>query len=470
MHISKLYPSLNKDIIIRGLSNNSKTISKNYIFYAIKGGNHNGEDFIDEAIENGAIIIISKHKPKNENIIWIKSNNPKNNYIKDLQCFYHYNTHIYTVGITGTDGKTTTSYYLKSIFDILEASGVIGTNGVAFLNHKYPSINTTPDAKLLYSYYNLMDYNNVLKLVVEASSEGIKDSRLKNFNFCGCIASNLSHEHLNSHKSMDSYFLCKMRLISTLNEKSLLIYNSDDKYMKYAKYYTKGKYASFGEYSGDYRLTNYLLNLDGSIFDVNYKNSYLGTFKTNLFGKYNILNALSAIAYAYEIGIPLPIIKKGIAALNYVDGRFMKYQKNGITAIIDFAHTPNALKCLLEDIKRFAKGKIILVIGAQGQKDKTKRPIMGSISVKYADIVIFTSEDPKNENITDILYDLTKKIKNKDYYISLNRKDAIKLAKALANKNDIILITGKGNEKYEKIGDIKYSHNDYNIIKEALNS
>lgn len=468
MHVSKLYPNICKDIIIRGITQNSKDVRKNYIFVAIKGKNDDGNRYIDEAINNGACLIVTNHRHNSDNYIY--TNNPKMEYIRLLQLFYHYNNSIYTIGVTGTDGKTTISSFLKSIFSTLNNSGTMGTNGIDYLDYHINTNNTTPSIDLIYKSILDMQYNQIKDLIIEVSSEGIIDHRVDNLSFNGAIISNLTHEHLNSHKTMHKYFVSKMKFIKTLNEKSLLIYNNDNEYTRLSKYFTKGLAKSYGFNNADYQITDYIINLDGSIFNVSYQKQFLGTFKTHLFGKYNISNALAAIAYTYEMGIPIENIKLGISNLINIDGRFMKYEKNGIVGIVDFAHTPNAINNLLDNIRIVSKGRIILVLGAQGFKDVSKRAIMGKIASTKADIIIFTSEDPKGESLFGILSDLTKKIKNKDYYISLDRKQAIKLASRLAKANDYIIVTGKGNEKEEIILNYHFKHNDYEILKEALDT
>lgn len=471
MNLKTLYKDINSDSIIRGITDHSKKVKKNYIFVAIKGHENDGNNYINEAIKNGAIVIISEKKLMIPNVICIRVNNAKDEYIRLLQLFYHYSLDsIYTIAITGTDGKTTISEYLKSILSNLGQTGVIGTNGISYSNYHIKSPNTTPAVSLLYKSFNHMKYNNIHDLIIEASSEGIVDKRLTNFKLNGVIISNLTHEHLNSHKTMNRYFLAKMQIVKTLDSNSLLVYNIDNKYTKNSYCFTCGCKVSYGFNKGDYQIRDYVINLDGSIFTIYYHNTLLGTFKTKLFGKYNMANALAAIAYTNELGIPLNIIKKGIYNLDYVDGRFMKYEKNGVTGIVDFAHTPNGIFNILSNLKIVARGKIILIIGAQGQKDRTKRPIIGDISTKLADIVIFTSEDPKNESLFNIYYDLTKKVKRHDYYLSLTRREAIKLAVSLAKENDYIVITGKGNENEEIIRNYHFKQNDYEILKEALDS
>lgn len=466
MHISFLYPDSKLNINILGITNNSKKVRKNYIFVATQGKNTSGNKYINEALDRGASLIVSnKHKLKSN---FIYSKNPKLEYIRLLQIFHGYSHNINTIGITGTDGKTTTSILLNSILNKLNSSAYIGTNGINYLDKSIKTINTTPSPEIIYQSIQTFNKHSINNLVMEVSSEGILDNRVTGLHFNGAIFTNLSHEHLNSHKNMNSYFLCKAKLFEMLDKKSLLVINADDEYSTRIAYYTKAKIVTYGFTYGDYKIKSHSLNLNGSSFIVSYKGYELGEFKINLFGKYNIYNALSAIAYSYEIGIPLEIIKDGLLNVNIVDGRFMMYNYNTNTFIIDYAHTPNALECLLTNLKETTNSNIILITGAQGEKDYTKRSKMGLIATTLADVAIFTSEDPKNESLFNIFNDLIKDVKDNDYYLTLSRSDAISLAIRIAKPNDIIVITGKGSESTEKILDFTFHHSDLELIKEAI--
>lgn len=468
MHISQFYPDTKLNFNVEGITANSKKVRKNFIFVCIKGQKNNGYKFINEALELGACLIISNHHKLGDKFLYVKD--PKLEYIRILQIFYNYNQTIYTVGVTGTDGKTTTATILSYILNKVNNSAYLGTNGLNYLNKHIDTINTTPGPEFLYPAYQTLQKQSIHDLVMEVSSEGILDNRIYNFNFQGAIFTNLTHEHLNTHKTMNQYFLCKMKLFEQMPKNSLAVINADEKFSTRIRYYTKAKIVTYGFNHGDYKITNYKIFLDHSIFDVYYKSYYLGTFYTNLFGKYNMYNLLACISYAYEIGIDIQTIKSAIKELKQVKGRFMVYEKKNKTFIIDYAHTPNALENLISNIKSITNRRIIHITGAQGEKDTTKRSKMGLISTNLADITIFTSEDPKNESLFNIFIDLIKDIKDKDYYLTLSRYEAISLAIKIAKDDDIILITGKGEENTEKIGKYIFHHSDLDLIKEALNS
>lgn len=466
MHISFFYPDLKLNKIIYGITNNSKKVMPNYIFVSTKGSKKKQRKNIIDAINRGASLIVSSFHNLKNNFIYTKD--PISEYIRLLQIFHNYKKNIYTVGITGTDGKTTTSTILNSVLNLVTSSAYIGSNGINYLNKKINTINTTPSSEIIYQSIQTFDKHNIKNLVMEISSEGLIDNRVDKLNFNGAIFTNLSHEHLNTHKNMNSYFLAKTRLFEMLKDENLLVINADDSYSTRITRYTKAKIITYGFINGDYKIKSYKLNMNSTEFVVSYKGYVLGTFYTHLFGKYNIYNCLAVIAYTYELGIPLEIIKLGIERVISIEGRFKTYNTHNLSFIIDYAHTPNSLENLLTNIKEITNKKIITILGSQGQKDQTKRYKMGRIASDLSDITIFTSEDPKNESLFNIFLDLTKNIKNKDYYLTLSRRDAINLAIRISDENTIILITGKGNENTEKILNYTFYQNDLSLIKEEI--
>lgn len=468
MKLHDFYPQLQLFTEVKGITADSRKVKDNYIFVAVKGKKYNGKNFIKNAIRQGACFIVSEHH------LWssvphLKVENAKKEYVRLLQKFYHYRPDIYTIGVTGTDGKTTTATMMHSILNGLIDSAYIGTNGISYLGKNVPSKNTTPGPELLYASWNIFRKYHIHDLVMEVSSEGILDGRVDHFQFNGAIYTNLSCEHLNTHKNMDEYFKCKAHLFEAISKDGLIAINTDDYYAHFIKFYTSAHLITYGISTGSYQAKNIQMDLEHSEFDVYYLGKFLDHIRLSLFGQYNIYNALGCIAYCHEYGIDLPYIKKGLELLKSVDGRFMHFTNHqDITGIVDFAHTPNALKNLLSDLLPLKKNKMILILGAAGEKDRTKRAEMGKIATHFADITIFTSEDPKNENLFQIFLDLTENLQDKEYYLTLSRKDAIKLAVSLAEPKDFIIITGKGNEQTEQIMNFTFQHNDYRLLYSEL--
>lgn len=467
MNLNTLYPFLRISADVRGVTSNSKKVMKNFIFVAIKGKKTNGMYYVTEALEKGACLIITDQMVFGHyNHVRVKD--AKKEYIRLLQLFYHYQHNIYTIGITGTDGKTTTATILNHILDLAKSSAYIGTNGISYLHKQIPLKHTTPTPDTLYEAYSVFRKHHINNIVMEVSSEGLLDKRVDQLEFDGAIYTNLSHEHLNTHKTMYQYFRTKAKLFESLKPSALAVLNCDDPFSRLLAKRTKAKIVTYGINSGLYMAKNTILSFEQSEFDVYYKDTLLDHYILPLFGQYNIYNALAAIAYTNELGIDKNIIKKGIETVTPISGRFMHYCYKDIIGVVDFAHTPNALENLLLNIKTFAKKRMILVMGAAGEKDKTKRSIMGEIAASNADITIFTSEDPKNESIFSIFKDLTRKLSGKDYYLTVSRKEAILLATKLAEKDDIIIITGKGNENNERIFGYLFRHNDFQFLQQAL--
>lgn len=468
MNIKELYPKINYYTDIKGVTCNSKKVKSNYIFVAIKGKNYNGQRYIKEALQNGACLIITDQMVLG-NYNHIRVENAKKEYVRLLKKFYHYKPDIYTVGITGTDGKTTTASMLSTIFNSINRAAYIGTNGIRYLNKVIRTPNTTPSPSLLYPAIRVFHKHHIKDMVMEVSSEGILDGRIEGLTFNGAIFTNLSHEHLNTHQTMEQYFRCKAVLFQNVHPQGLVVVNSDDPYAGYIRFYTQAKLISYGIRSGQYQAKNIKLNFKSTAFDLYYQGIFIEHFILPFFGQYNVYNALAAIAYAFELGIDIKTIKISLESMQQIEGRFMNFtNKNEITGIVDFAHTPHALASLLSNLLEFKKNRLILIVGAAGEKDASKRCEMGKIATNYADITIFTSEDPKNENLFNIMLDLIKDVTDKDYYLTLTRAEAIHLAKQLAQPKDFIVITGKGNEQSEQIYNYVFKHNDYELLKKEL--
>lgn len=460
-HISNLW--------INDIKINAQDVQPGDMFVAITGQKYDGHSFIDKAIQNGAIFILCE-KEIFQSIPHLITNNIKQELARISQIFYQYfPEQINIVGVTGTDGKTTTATILYHLLNLYNQAAYLGTNGFLTSRTHEEQLNTTPNPLNLYKIIKYLQDNTYESLVMEVSSEGILDKRIQNLKFKGAIFTNLTHEHLNTHHRMISYFKTKMQLFESLPTKALAITNNDCKYGKLVYLYTNAKLITYGIHKpAIYQAKNINLYLNKSIFDLYYKNQFLTQITVPLFGEYNIYNCLAAIAYAYETGISLEKIKKRLSTLIKVEGRFETLYKRNVLYVIDFAHTPNALKCLLSNLSMMYHKKIILVMGAAGERDSSKRAIMSKIAFQYADTIIFAPEDPKNENYFNILYQLTAKIKRKDYYITLTRESAIQLSTELAQANDIVIIIGKGNETTQKIGNYQFKYNDMQTLLQSL--
>ncbi len=436
----------------------SRKCVKNSIFIVLDDKYANNRFYVADAINNGASLIISE-KYIDCSVKVLRSKNIYKYLIKLLNYFYPYSSKL--IGVTGTDGKTSTCLMIKSLINQNSTCGYIGTNGIIFNNKKYKTINTTPDIITIRKYLYKMSQEDIKYVVMECSSEGILMNRLISLKFDSLIYTNISHEHLNTHKTMENYISTKLSLLKYLEKNGTVIVNADDLFLHRVKCKNK---ITYGIHNGKVRATNIETYIDKTSF------SFLSDAKKDVtipfFGKYNIYNCLASLIILENYNLFNNI---DFRYMHKIDGRFEVLRTIDKEVIIDFAHTPNALENLLKNIKEVTKKKIILVMGSAGNKDKSKRPLLGYVADKYATKIIITSEDPKNELITNIFCDIIEKIK-KEYYLVLFRKDAIKLGLELLDKNSILVIVGKGLENYEQIYNIKFPHNDYLYTKSLLNS
>lgn len=462
MILNEIYPFLTQTIKFKAIRDNSTLVRPGDIFVARKTKYGDGHIYISDAIYRGAVFIISERELKYFPSLKVPDSNEE---FKRLLSFY-YKGHLgmHLCGVTGTDGKTTTCTIIHEITSKLASSVEIGTNGI-YSNkyHEYIN-NTTPSSSILYDTLEKSAARKIKYAVLEMSSEGILDGRGEFLMLDAAIFTNITREHLNTHKTMSSYAYTKSKLVDMVKNDGLVIINNDMKYKSIILKKCKNKRViTYGINSGDIVAKIRKYSISYTIFDIYYKKQFLCQIKSNLVGRYNVYNILAAFTYLHEIGFSAKDIKLALNDYIYVDGRFNYYNTQAPHFIIDFGHTPNAISETLKFVKTLKYDHIITILGAQGNKDKGKRKYMGQIASKLSDILILTSEDPKDESIFSILDDLKRKI-HKDFYITLSRETAIKTAFDIAKENDLIIIFGKGNEQYEEIQGIKFKHSDLSLI------
>ena len=433
------------------ITTNSKKVINNSIFVSI----NNDKSHIQEAINKGASLIVSTEK------IDLNINNL---IVKNIKYFFSYyykkmfniNMNDFTIiAVTGTDGKTTVAKMLYDTITERYDALSIGTNGIYYKDKIIKTVNTTPDIETILECFTVAQKEKIKYIILEASSEGLLAKRLTGLKIDVMIFTNLSHEHLNTHKNMESYFNCKKILLKLLKENGVVITNIED---YYGRKLADDKSINYGLHKGKVRTITF--NLESSFTRIFLKNDdRFYYYKIPFVGVYNIYNFLcvhATISHLFNIS------NFKFNNLKAPDGRFCVIDKN---IIIDFAHTPNALENLMITVKEIYKeSEIILVIGSQGGKDKSKRKYLGMIADKYAKEIILTSEDPKDESLIDIIFDISIGIINTNYTIELNRKNAIEKALKLRKDKSVILIVGKGMEESEKHKNKTYSHSDYNCV------
>jgi UDP-N-acetylmuramoyl-L-alanyl-D-glutamate--2,6-diaminopimelate ligase len=465
----------NPDADIRGISYSSKTVRPDDLFAALKGEKADGFDFIGEAVDRGAIAVLSeREKPKNFPKTWIQVSNARVALSLCAANFYsHPSKELKVVGITGTKGKTTITYILEEILKNANfLPGVIGTISYRGPGIKSTAERTTPEAPDLQRMMREMADLGATHCVMEVSSHSLELNRTTGIDFDVIAFTNLSGEHLDYHHSMEQYFEAKKKLFVFPSRKRIAVINCDDFWGK--KLLTQISMEIFTYGTGPtakIRAKNFLFSEDGLEMTVNYPAGKISV-SSHLLGKPNMYNILASIACALNLGVPVHSIIDGIAGLEGVPGRFEKIKNSlGYNIFVDYAHTDDALKNLLETAKELNFRRIILVFGAGGDRDTQKRPRMGEVAGLYADWTIITSDNPRTEDPMAILTDIEEGIKKTGpsrYELELDRKSAIHKALKRANKGDCVLVAGKGHEDYQIIKDKIFPFKDADVIRSFL--
>ncbi len=431
------------------IKDNSKLIEPGDTFIALKKIN-DGHDYIEDAIKKGATTIIAEHG--NYSVDTILVNNTHEYLVEHLYNNYYDDIKDLTlIGMTGTNGKTTTCYllYQALIANNINAS-YIGTIGF-YIKDKIKSLdNTTPDILEIYDMLLRCKRENVTHVIMEVSSHSLSMNRIKGLIFKYGVFTNLTQDHLDYHKTLDNYISAKQKLFQVVTDKSFI--NIDDKYKNCFLYDNS---ITYGFNNADYNISDIEINLNNSKFKLNKK-----AYKTNLIGKHNIYNISVVIAILNELRLDDSVIEK----LNNPPGRMEIINIKNNIAVVDYAHTPDAVSNVIKTAKELNPNNIITIIGCGGDRDKMKRPIMGEIATNYSDFVIFTSDNPRNEIAEMILNDITKDLSNENYMVIENREEAIKKGIQMLENNDILLVLGKGHETYQIINNQKTYFNDKEII------
>lgn len=459
------------NIDIEKLSYNTNDIEEGTLFFCIIGLKVDGHSFIDDVVRKGAqAVVVSKQVEVPEGVTIIKVDDTREAMSVISSNFYgNAWEDINLVGITGTNGKTTSTFIMRSIFDAAnKRSSLIGTICNIVGEKKYETERTTPESKDLQKLFKSIKDDKSEFCIMEVSSHSLDLKRVFGVDFKVGVFTNLTQDHLDYHSDMEEYFEAKMKLFDNSEYK---IINIDDEYGKKSVKMLKDNIITYGlTKDADIHASNIEMTKDGSEFLLNYKD-IKENIKINLPGKFNIYNTLSCIGAALVLGISLDSIKKGLENLKYVPGRSEKISSNkGFSIIIDYAHTPDGLQNILSSTREYTEGKLIALFGCGGDRDKTKRPLMGEVGGNNADFCILTSDNPRTENPEKIIKDIVPGIERTkcDYVIIENRKDAIEYAIKNAKKEDTIVIAGKGHETYQVLSDKTIHFDEKEIVKEFL--
>ena len=451
--------------------NNSKNIKKNDIFIATHTSLEDRHKYIENAIEKGASAVIIDKDIKNIKIPSIKVNNTNNTYFQIYNDLYNKPfKNIKLIGITGTDGKTTTSYITKQLLNNFYNTAYLGTNGLEYNDKCLKTHNTTPDIKTILEIGKTLNDNNIKYLVMEASSEGLLNNRLEGLKFDIASLTNITIDHLNIHKSIKNYVYSKLKLFKKVKKHGYSILNKNDKYYKLFKKNSKN-IITYGEKPlSNYRIKNIKIHSNYTTFDLKHKfKTY--KIKSPYVGKFNVYNLTLALIIVNKSGIKIKEIIKYIPKLLPTSGRvnFLDYGQN-YKIILDYAHTTRATLEMLKFANTIKKNKIITVLGCAGGRYKDKRKEIGKLATTYSDIAIFTMDDPRYENLDNIFKDMLQDVTKTNYLLIKNRKKAIYKAFTLAKENDIILILGKGKDDYMAIKNKYTKYNDIKTISKYFNA
>jgi UDP-N-acetylmuramoyl-L-alanyl-D-glutamate--2,6-diaminopimelate ligase len=475
VEVTEVIGSDSIDVI--GIAYDSRKIGSDWMFVAMKGSMADGHDFIGKAIENGAKSILCEQVPEGfyENITWIVTNDSRKALAKISHNFYDNPTRkMRIIGITGTNGKTTTTYLMKSIFEEAgDKCGLIGTTGIIIGDEFIPATHTTPESLELCAYFDLMLKKGVKTVLMEVSSHALDQHRVDNVDFNTVLFTNLTPDHLDYHKDMLDYATAKKKLFDMLApEANGLLFNLSD-FTDYFVQDTKASTYLMGRFDNpDFLIGDEKIGLGNSEFrmsiPIKLKLAPI-KIKTKLSGRFNIDNAALAAGAALIDGIDPKIVIKALADAAGAPGRMQTVSlSNGALALVDYAHTPDALEKALIACREVLEhagsdGRLIVVFGCGGDRDRTKRPVMGSIASNQADLAIITSDNPRTEDPNDIIQEVYAGIDDKNrgnVMIIPDRAEAIDYAVEISKKNDLILVAGKGHENYQIIGKEKHHFDD----------
>lgn len=456
------------EINICGITSDSREIKAGYAFVCIKGVTDDGHKYARTAIERGAAVVITQEKVGVQNEITVSDTREL---YADMCAKWFGNPadSLKLIGITGTNGKTSITYMLKSILEFAGYKvGLIGTIQNMIGDEIIETKNTTPGVYELNRLFALMKEKGCSYVVMEVSSHALDQKRVCNLTFDAAVFTNLTQDHLDYHKTMENYLLAKKKLFSMCKT---AIVNLDDEYCTALTdgldcrvvSYSLGDSSSYSAKAVKYYPTSVEYEL--------VSNTILNHIKFNTGGKFSVYNSMSSAITAIELGIPINTVADALASITGVKGRAESVPTGrDFSVIIDYAHTPDGLKNILKTFRDCEKNRVIALFGCGGDRDKTKRPIMGSIAVRYADYVIVTSDNPRSEDPQEIINDILAGVQGAGVPVKTipNRIEAIKFAVSIAQRGDIIVLAGKGHETYQILSNETIHLDEREIVKEAL--
>ncbi len=458
-----------KNIEISSVTCNSKAVGMGSLFVCIRGTRVDGHTFAADAIKNGAAAVVCERDLGIDKQIIVEDTH-KAYFEISANWFGNPARKLKLIGVTGTNGKTSVTYMLKNILEKAGYKvGLIGTIQNMIIDKVLPSKNTTPDAYEMNSLFNDMEKSGCEYVVMEVSSHALDQKRICSVEFESAVFTNLTQDHLDYHITMDNYFAAKLELFKM---SKCAIINLDDDYAerilnavncKKITYSVKNDAATYTAKDAEYKPNGVKYQMVGY--------NFINKITASIGGKFTVYNSMCAAATALELGVSIDIIKSALAEMNGVAGRaeIVKTDRD-FTVVIDYAHTPDGLENILMSFRDYRDSRLVVLFGCGGDRDKTKRPLMGETAAKIADYVIVTSDNPRSENPSSIIEDIMAGVKKykTPYKVIENRVEAIKFAIANANKDDIIILAGKGHETYQILNTGTIHLDEREVVSEAL--
>jgi UDP-N-acetylmuramoyl-L-alanyl-D-glutamate--2,6-diaminopimelate ligase len=465
--------------VVSGIAYDSRAVQPGHVFVALKGEHADGSMFTRQAIERGAAAIVSEQPPPADvHVPWAMVSNARVALAALAATFYRNpSRELQVIGITGTNGKTTTAYLIASIFDAAGIPcGLLGTVAYRVGDHVMDATRTTPESPDLQRLLREMVDRGCGACAMEVSSHALSLARADSMTFAAGVFTNLTRDHLDFHADMEAYFQAKRRLFEMLPETAPSLINLDDP--------RGAALTEVGRRPVTYAITRQAdimpgplsFSLEGLNFDVRTPRGTLHA-SSNLVGRPNVYNILAAVSAATALGLPFDAIERGVRKLEGVPGRFQLVSgtKDEVTVVVDYAHTDDALRNLLDTARPLARGRLITVFGCGGDRDRTKRPLMGAVAGRLSDLIVITSDNPRSEDPSRIIDEIqrgitpdTRRDSAQRILAIVDRQAAIAKAIELARPGDLVLVAGKGHEKYQVIGDRALPFDDVSVAREAL--
>lgn len=475
-YLHPIFPFKGENPEITSIENDNRKVQKGSLFICIKGYTVDGHDFAESAVRNGAAAVLSE-RPLPLDVPVIVVSDTSRNMAVLADAFYGQPTKkLHLTGITGTNGKTTTSHLIEKIFsDADKKTGLIGTMYTKIGDKTLETKNTTPESLTLQKTFHQMVEEDVEHAVMEVSSHALDLGRVHGCDYDVAVFTNLTQDHLDYHGTMEEYKRAKSLLFAQLgnafdhNRPKFAVLNADDPASEMFARSTAAHVVTYGiDHQADLRASNIKMTSSGTTFDLNVQGEVF-PIQIQFIGKFSVYNVLASITAAILSDIPIQDIIHSIEGIKGVSGRFeLVNADQDFTVIVDYAHTPDSLENVLKTIRHFAQKRVFVIVGCGGDRDRTKRPLMAQIACRNSTDAIFTSDNPRSEDPLEILKEMEAGVQGENYKVIPDRREAIIFAINQASSGDVVLIAGKGHETYQIIGSHVHDFDDRLVACEAI--